>query len=115
MSQSPIEFLGEGEAHEVPSSEYTGADGLIQPSRADVNLRAADGMEIGHDLTPSERAQIMSRRARVPLQGSEQYGEALDELIVDPHTGRVFDDDDATLDVTGASGREHGLAEGVWQ
>ena len=114
MSTGPIEFMGEGAVHEVPSSEYGGDDGLIQPSPEETGLVAGDGMPIGHELTPSEVAGIMARRAGTALVGREQYGELADEAIVDPHTGRALVGDESA-DVTGKSGREHGLADGVWQ
>ncbi len=114
MTEGPIDF-GEEPVRERSATEFGGRDGLIQPSRAEVDLRAADGMEIGHDLTVSERAGIAARRAMVPLVGREQLGEVADDLVVDPVTGRVISDEEASVDVTGAVGREHALGDGVWQ
>lgn len=89
MSQGPIEFLGEGVVQSVPSTEYGGADGLIQPSVEEVDLKAADGMDIGHVPDASESLQIMARRAMVPLDPiTGKTGVEPEPDVVDPATGR---------------------------
>lgn len=97
MSTSPIEFLGDAPVHEVPTTEYGGADGVVQPERADV-LASAPEAEGGHRLDAdtrravSERSVIAGRAARAPLVGSEQTtGESLTgEVVTDPVSGRVL-------------------------
>lgn len=104
MTNGPIEFLSDSEGHEVPSSEYGGADGLIQPGQV-------EGRDAHTELTQSEVLGIASRRARVPLVGREQIGEYnAGEVVADPHTGRGLPPD-ASSDVTGKPGREHGLRD----
>jgi hypothetical protein len=70
MTSGPIEFLSESPAHEVPASEYGGADGLIQPSP--------------HEMTASEVNSAMARAAMSNVVRE-------DDVIVDPHTGLVAD------------------------
>lgn len=91
MSTGPIDF-GEGEIHEVPSTEFGGADGLIQPERGET-LKGDPLASGGHNddaLTPSELRGIMARTAGVPLAGVEQRdGISLTgDVVIDPVTGR---------------------------
>lgn len=115
MSSGPIEFMGESFRDIKPASEFGGVDGLLQPD--DVGEALADGMKIGHELTPSERAGVMARRAGVPLSSREAWTGESDagEEVWDPATGRMLTQDELGQDVTGKSGREHGLTEGTWQ
>jgi hypothetical protein len=118
MSNGPIEFLGEGPAREVPTSEYGGDDGLIQPPPAAVGRKArVDGMDLGHELTAAELGGVLGRAASAPLVGIEQVtGESLTgEIVQDPITGRVVSDDDVNKDVTGKRGKDHGLSDGMIQ
>jgi hypothetical protein len=120
VSSGPIEFLGEEPGHEVAATEFTGSDGLIQPSPREVGLKArVDGMEIGHELTASEVSAVSGRAARVPLNYREAgTGESdTGDLVVDPLTGRVFTEEDqkTSKDVTGKPARDHALGEGQWQ
>lgn len=104
MSQSPIEFLGEEPGHDVPDSEYGGADGLIQPALPDPRGASGGPMLPGHDDDAlmatregaGEMLGMMARRANVPLGSMEAVtgiagagnagpgGE-----VLDPETGRV--------------------------
>lgn len=115
MTNGPIEFLGEVFVDQKPDSEFGGAAGLIQPD--DVGEARADGMKIGHELTPSEVAQVMARRAAVPLSSREAWTGESDsgEEVWDPATGRMVRDEELGLDVTGKPGRDHKLGEGQWQ
>lgn len=115
MTNGPIEYLGETFVDEKPDSEYGGSGGLLQPDN--VGEALSDGMKIGHELTPSERAGVMARRANVGLSSREAWTGESDygEEIVDPATGRALTDEEVGLDVTGKPGREHGLTEGTWQ
>lgn len=97
MSDGPIEFMGEEAGHDVPSTEFGGADGLIQPEDGTV-LRGDPGASGGHRITEdagkreyvSEKLQIAARVGMSPLSMREQItGIADDEEIVDPHTGRA--------------------------
>jgi hypothetical protein len=96
MSNGPIEFMGEEAGHDVPHSEYGGDDGLIQPEQTGV-LRGDPAASGGHMLTDDagergivgEKAGIAARVAMAPLSSREQMtGEADDEELVDPVTGR---------------------------
>jgi hypothetical protein len=102
MTNGPIEFMGEGELREVPSTEMGGADGLIQPTD-DRELRGDPEASGGHDLESDKRqalsevSGILRRRAAVPLTGREQLGEVEPGMFgdeegtgepVDPVTGR---------------------------
>jgi hypothetical protein len=69
MSNGPIEFMGEGPAHEVPASELGGADGLIQPPP--------------HEMTASEANAAIMRASLSPVDSGDQ--------VIDPATGRVVD------------------------
>ncbi len=69
MSNGPIEFLSDRPLQETPSSEYGGADGLIQPPP--------------HDLTPSETNAAITRGSLSAVDNGDQ--------IIDPLTGRVVD------------------------
>lgn len=111
----PIDF-GDSVPHTVPSTEMGGADGLIQPSVSEVNLKAAsDGMDIGHELTPAEVLGIMRRRAGEPVEVTVRNEGELDSMpVVDPHTGRTLADDDSK-DVTGKSARDVDLSNGMIQ
>jgi hypothetical protein len=100
MSQGPIEFLSGTPVHEVKPTEFGGADGLIQPEKAE-RLRGDPDASGGHVLSGdaperqivSERAQVLMRQATVPLTGAEQTTgvSATGEDIVDPVTGRALD------------------------
>lgn len=94
MSSGPIEFLGAGESHEVPPTEFGGGDGLIQPRKTDL-MPGAPEAEGGHSIMSddkqalSERIGVAARVAMQPLSPREQVtGEAdtPDEMF-DPHTG----------------------------
>lgn len=96
MSNGPIEFMGEEPGHDVPHSEYGGDDGLIQPEQPGV-LRGDPAASGGHMLTDDagergivgEKAAIAARVAGKPLSPREQVtGEADDEDLIDPVTGR---------------------------
>ena len=94
MSTGPIEFLGESAGHDVPDTEFGGADGLIQPAREDGRFAGDPASKGGHDddaLTASELRGILARVAGVPLSGVEgRDGVSLTgEDVVDPLTGRA--------------------------
>lgn len=115
VSTGPIEWMGEEPGHEVPATEMSGADGLIQPNAAEVGLRDAEGMEIGHVVDASEARGIATRASHVALSLREQRtGEPDDERVIDPHTGRELEAE-VFEDVTGKPGREVALGEGLIQ
>jgi hypothetical protein len=94
VSTGPIEFIGESAGHEVPDTEFGGADGLIQPAREDGLFRGDPAARGGHDddaLTASELRGMVVRRGMVPLDGVEGRDgvSATGEDVVDPHTGRA--------------------------
>ncbi len=101
MSVGPIDFGGTP-GQDVPSTEYGGADGLIQPENAQ-ELRGDPEASGGHTLDSdkrqalSENARIMARRASTPLVGIEQLGEDGGAVwpveVIDPVTGRVVPED----------------------
>jgi hypothetical protein len=115
MSNGPIEFLGEEFREVLPATEYGGIEGLIQGDSG--LLSAADGMPIRHDLTAGEIRGIMTRAAGVPVDINDRNQKEMEALLSlevrDPHTGRALDPDDKNKDVTGKSGREQGLADGM--
>lgn len=97
MTQGPIEFLGDsGPAHEVEPTEFTGADGLIQPVKPEI-LSGDPAASGGHTLEGDHREEIseingiMGRRAMQPLDVVR--GVVLDgddgADPTDPVTGRV--------------------------
>jgi hypothetical protein len=92
MSSGPIEFMGATEDHSVPATEYGGADGLIQPSKADT-LTGAPEAEGGHSImsddATGERNSVAARVAGAPLSAREQVtGEAdTPDVMFDPETG----------------------------
>lgn len=101
VTQGPIEFLSDsGPAHEVPSTEFGGADGLIQPTN-DVTLSGDPEASGGHTLEGGTReeqgevAGIMARRALAPVDvvNGVVLGDVDGTLSqadpVDPVTGRV--------------------------
>lgn len=101
MSTGPIEFLSDsGPAHEVPATEFGGADGLIQPTN-DVTLSGDPEASGGHTLeggTREEQAEvagIMARRAMQPVDVvngivlNDPDGLLSQADPVDPVTGRV--------------------------
>lgn len=97
MSNSPIEFLGEEPGHDVPATEYGGDDGLIQPEQPGV-LRGDPAASGGHVLSEDagergivgEKNAVGVRAAMANGSLREQVtGEADDEEIRDPATGRV--------------------------
>jgi hypothetical protein len=115
MTSGPIEWMGEEPGHEVAATEMSGADGLIQPSPAEVGLKAADGMDIGHELDQSEVRGVMTRASHVELTLREQRtGIPDDEAVIDPHTGREVTPD-LVKDVTGKPARDVALGEGMIQ
>jgi len=71
MTNGPIEFLGNGPRHKTPSSQYGGADGLVQP--------------LPHTMTASEANAAIMRAAMSPVDSGE--------AIIDPLTGRAVDPD----------------------
>lgn len=96
MTTGPIEFLSDsGPAREVPSTEFGGADGLIQPAndtRLNGDPEASGGhtLESGRREESSEVAGIIARDAMRPLSPTEGWtGVASTEDVVDPVTGRV--------------------------
>ena len=112
----PIEFLSEtGAAHDVPATEFGGADRIIQPERA---ISASDGTEQdAHvDLYQHEAAPALMRAASMPLVGDEVWtGEsATGDVLVDPATLRELPQD-VSADVSGKTGREVGLGDGLIQ
>lgn len=74
----PIEFLSDRPDQRVPSSEYGGDDGLIQPDP--------------HEPTASEVNSMVARAALKTLNPEElRTGIAGEPVLTDPHTGRVID------------------------
>lgn len=97
MTTGPIDF-GEEQPHEQLFTEYGGTGGLIQPE-------FVDGKEAHTELTPGEKHGVAIRHGLVPLNSHEAWtGEADDERILDPHTGRVVD----PVDLEDASGGSDG-------
>lgn len=108
MTTGPIDF-GDEEVHATGySTELGGVDGLIQPEVVGTgSVESGTGHE---DLTESEKATIVARRAKVPLTSHEAWtGEPDTEDIVDPVTGRLVDPADLE-DVTGTGGTPSDLA-----
>lgn len=96
MSNGPIEFMGEEPGHDVPATEYGGDDGLIQPEQPAI-LRGDPSASGGHILSDDagdvqrvyEKNSIAVRTAMQNGSLREQLtGEADNEEIVDPVTGR---------------------------
>ena len=99
MTNGPIDF-GVGAVHEVPATEFGGADGLIQPE-SDVVLKGDPEASGGHTLESDKRqalyenAAILTRRAMVALPadvaGTGVETRWRDDEVVDPVTGRTAD------------------------
>jgi hypothetical protein len=116
MSNGPIEFLGESAGHEVPSTEMGGADGLIQPAKAE-QLSGDVSASGGHNdeaLLNGEVAGMMMRKATEPLDAREQVtGESsVGERIEDPVTGRVVPPSRVKAGATGQPGELSDLQPG---
>ena len=96
MTVGPIEFLSDsGPPHEVPDTEFGGADGLIQPEKEDRLVGSPDSSG-GHTLESDRRevigeiAGILARNGMQPLSPSVGWtGVADTEDVIDPVTGRV--------------------------
>lgn len=102
MTNGPIEFLSDSEAHDSGVSEYGGRAGLVQPAEV-------DGVEAHSELTAGEKLGVMARAARVPVD--VHAGNEKDEWFsFDPATGKQVMEDDSG-DVTGVWGKEVGLSE----
>lgn len=117
MSAGPIEF-GDVPADDLPASEYGGRGGLIQPSPLETGLVAADGMPIGHELTPSEARGVLARAAGEPVfHGWDDPVDASGGVVLDPRTGRgVLETGNPepgadNLNVEGKMGKDHGLSD----
>lgn len=110
MSSGPIEFLGEGPAHETPPGEFGGNDGLIQPEKPEVLTgdEAASGGHRWYDgierETVAERSSVVARYAGQPLSASAAIsGEDEDAgKVTDPITG--VSHDAADLSTAGGAG-----------
>lgn len=101
MSQSPIEFLGEEPAHELPSTEFGGADGLIQPLVPPVRgLNALEGHGdeafLGTREGVGELNSMIMRRGSTPLDPTEAWTGVASAAsmgpggeVMDPETGRL--------------------------
>jgi hypothetical protein len=95
MTTGPIEFLSDpGPAHEVPDTELGGADGIVQPEKAE-RLSGDPEASGGHTLEGVNRekvsdvARIMARRGLTPLSAREGWtGVADTEIVTDPVSGR---------------------------
>lgn len=92
MTNGPIEFLSDREAHEVPDSEFGGADGIIQPRR-DEPVPAAPEVEGGHSdeaLYQHELNSMAARIAKQPLSARESLTGEPDtpDIMFDPASGR---------------------------
>lgn len=115
MSNGPIEFLGEEPVHEVPRTEFGGADGLIQPEDDTIlpgGVEASGGHRLDGDSREviGERSAIMARAAREPVSGEAgRTGVDPDQTVVDPVSGRFLAD---SLSEDGLSARLSDLRAG---
>jgi hypothetical protein len=98
VTTGPIEFISDdGPAHEVDPTEFSGADGLIQPTKPE-SLSGDPEASGGHTLEGGSReevgevAGIMARRAMRPVnvvRGVVYDDDAAGPDPLDPVTGRV--------------------------
>lgn len=113
MTNGPIEFLSDGDVHDVPATEFGGADGLIQPEQS-LALKGDPDASGGHSLSEdiptreavSDRTAILRRAAQVPLNSREAWTGVSDsgEDVVDPLTGRELPGDGQARNATGERG-----------